>query len=75
MELSTIKRKISNSIKELDPNDYVDICVLIKSNISSSEMISETPRGTFIDLDKLDENVLKQLDNMIATKMQRIAER
>ena len=73
--ISAIKRRISTSIKDLDPVDYIDICVLIKSNTSSTSMINETPRGTFIDLDCIDEEILIQLDHMISTKIQRISER
>lgn len=73
--MNAIKRRIAGSIKDLDRTDYIDICILIKSNIQDSSMISETARGTFIDLDGLDESLLKQLDNMISTKLQRISER
>ena len=73
--LKTIKRRIVGSIKDLERADYIDICVLIKSNTNSTSMINETPRGSFIDLDCLDESILKQLDHMISTKLQRIAER
>ena len=70
-----IKRRIFNSVKDLDQSDYVDICVLIKSNTNNSSMVNETPRGTFINLDLLSTALLQQLDNMISTKLQRIAER
>ena len=74
-DMTSIKRRISDSIKDLDPTDYIDICKLIKSEVSNNSMISETPRGTFIDLDHLSEELLKQLDHMISTKLQRISER
>ncbi len=74
-EIKTIKRKISSAIKDLERADYIDICFLIKSNIVESSMITETPRGTFIDLDCLDDDLLRQLDHMISTKLQRISER
>ncbi len=74
-DIKVIKRKISNAIKDLERADYIDICILIKSNIVEQNMITETPRGTFIDLDCLDEDLLKQLDHMISTKLQRISER
>lgn len=73
--ISAIKRRISNSIKDLDRVDCIDICVLIKSNTTDLQMVNETPRGTFIDLDHIDEEVLIQLDHMISTKLQRISER
>lgn len=73
-DLSSIKRTITSSIKDLDPTDFIDICVLIKTHTSKTHMINETPRGTFIDLDQLDEELLKQLHNMITTKLVRIAE-
>ncbi len=74
-DLSQIKRKIVNAIKDLDRTDYIDICVLIKSNTTDTSMINETARGTFIDLDRLDSDILLQLDNVISTKLQRISER
>lgn len=70
-----VKRAIVNAIKDLDRTDYIDICVLIKSNTIETMAINETARGTFIDLDGLDDSLLLQLENMILTKLQRIAER
>ncbi len=74
-DIKKIKRMIVNSIKDLDTSDYIDICTLIKSNLSVYSMVNETPRGTFIDLDMLDVSIINQLYNMISTKLQRIAER
>ncbi len=74
-DIKSKKRNIDNSIKDLDRSDYIDICTLIKSNMSTYPMVNVTPRGTFIDLDMLDESVINQLHNMILTKLQRIAER
>lgn len=75
MDIKRMKKKITTAIKDLDRTDYIDICILIKSNTSDSSMINETPRGTFIDLDRVDENIIYQLDNMISTKLHRISER
>ncbi len=75
VDSKSLKREIGSAIKDLDRSDYSDICKLIKSNVSSYSMVSETPRGTFIDLDMLDEAVVRQLHNMIITKLQRIAGR
>lgn len=75
MDPKLIKRRISTAIKELDRTDYVDICILIKSNNGSADVISETPRGTFVKLDQLEYSLLQQLDDMINTKLQRIARR
>ncbi len=74
-DIKANKREIVNSIKDLDRSDYIDICMLLKSNLSSYEMINELPKGTFIDLDMIDESLVLQLYNMITTKLQRIAER
>ena len=52
-QISLLKRRILNAIKDLERSDYVDICVLIKSNIMDFSMITETARGTFIELDLL----------------------
>lgn len=73
--IQNIKRRIVNSIKDLERPDYIDICVLIKSNTSDTSMVKETPRGSFIDLNYISEELLRQLDNMILTKLQRISER
>lgn len=73
--ISQIKRRISTAIKDLERSDYMDICVLIKSNTCNTAMVNETPRGTFIDLDQLEDHLLFQLNNMINTKLQRISER
>jgi len=74
-EIKLIKRKISNAIKDLDRPDYIDVCVLIKSNSNDTSMISETPRGTFIDLDRINDGLVQQLYHMIDTKLQRISKR
>ena len=75
LNIDSIKKRISNAIKDLERNDYIDLCVLIKSNTTDLSMITETARGTFIDLDLLDRELIKQLDHMISTKLQRISER
>ncbi len=70
-----MKRAIVNAIKDMDKTDCIDICILIKSNVNADSMVNETPRGTFIDLDKLEDEILSQLYNMISTKLQRISSR
>lgn len=74
-DINQIKRRIGAAIKDLERTDYIDICVLIKSNTSKTHMINETPRGTFVNLEQLSDELLFQLDNMINTKLQRISER
>ncbi len=74
-DLKTLKRDIVSSVKNLDRSDYMDICMLIKSNMTQYPMVNETPRGTFINLDMLEEAVVHQLHDMITTKLQRIAQR
>jgi hypothetical protein len=68
------KRRIMASIRELDKSDYNDICSLIKIYIpvANNNIISISARGTYINLDQIDEHLLKQLDNMVLTKLQRI---
>lgn len=70
-----MKRDIVNAIKDLDRTDYIDMCVFIKSNSSDHRMVSETPRGTFIDLDQIYNDLLIQLHNIIKTKLHRISGR
>lgn len=72
-EIKAIKKTITRSIKDLDYSDFIDICVFIKSHVNNYTMINETPKGTFIDLDKLDDQLIYQLNNIITTKLQRIA--
>ncbi len=68
------KRRIMASIRELDKSDYNDICSLIKIYIpnDNNNIISISARGTYINLDQLDNKLLQQLDNMVLTKLQRI---
>lgn len=75
VSIKTIKKTIVNAIKDLDQSDFIDICMLVKSNVVNTDMVTETPRGTFIDLDQLEDDLLRQLNNAIVTKLQRIAER
>lgn len=70
-----LKRRIRNAIKDLERTDYNDICMLIKVNTNSYPMIDENRKGTFINLDEIDLELLKQLDHMINTKLQRISGR
>jgi len=75
MNINTIKRTIVDAIKDLDHTDHIDLCSMIKSDITDESMINETQRGTFINLDNLDEQLLQQLAHMIFTKLQRISDR
>lgn len=75
IDIYAIKRTIASSIKDLERADYVDICTLIKGSTSNTEMFTETPRGTFINLDRLDSSMLTELHHMISTKLQRISGR
>lgn len=68
------KQRIKSSIRELDRSDYNDICSLIKMFIPAVDNVTviQSARGTYINLDCLDANLLQQLDNIIVTKLQRI---
>ncbi len=72
--LEFTKRRIVSSIRELDKSDQYDICSLIKMYIpvANNTSVSISERGTHIDLDQLSEELLRQLDNMVMTKLQRI---
>lgn len=70
-----LKRTIVSSIKDLERTDYVDICTLIKSSTTTIDMFTETPRGTFVNLDRLEDAMLVELHHMISTKLQRISGR
>ena len=67
------KRRIISSIKDLDKSDYNDICMIIKNNTTDTSMINITVKGTYINLDRIQIDILKQLDQMVQTKLQRIA--
>jgi len=68
------KRRITSSIRELDRSDCNDICSLIKMFIPDvdNDIITISARGTYINLDRLNNNLLQQIDNIIITKLQRI---
>jgi hypothetical protein len=68
-------RRIVECIKELDTSDYRDICSLIKSKTQDINMINETSIGTNINLDLIDDALLRHMDDMITTKLQRIINR
>lgn len=73
MSPSSVKKKIVGAIKDLDPTDYADICLFIKTNIGDTRaIVSETPRGTFVNLDLLEDALLEQLDHIISTKLARL---
>lgn len=74
LNLEFAKRRIAASIRELDKSDQYDICSLIKMYISTTNnsSISISERGTHINLDQLEDELIRQLDNMIMTKLQRI---
>lgn len=68
------KQRIKSSIRELDRSDCIDICSLIKMFIPGvdNKIVIQSARGTYINLDYLDNTLLQQLDNIIVTKLQRI---
>ncbi len=74
-QITVFKREIKKAIKDLDESDYIDICKLIKSNLSAYPMVNVTICGTYIDIDQFSDEIIIQLHNMITTKLHRIAER
>jgi hypothetical protein len=68
------KQRIKSSIRELDRSDWIDICSLIKMFIPGVDniIVIQSARGTYINLDHLDNTLLQQLDNIIVTKLHRI---
>jgi roadblock/LC7 domain-containing protein len=67
-----IKNYIITNVKNLDNNDFIDICKLIKLQTTDYSMVIVKKKGTFINLDKLDIEILTELYSMISTKLQRI---
>lgn len=68
---NAIKQYIGASIRDLDRIDLIDICRTIK-NHGNDFAVTVNTKGTYIDLDKLDESVLFELNNIIKTKLKRI---
>ena len=66
------KVEILDTVKDLDKNDYIDICKLIKLTTLDYSMIDVNERGTYIDLDRLDKGLLNEIHSMVHTKLQRI---
>ncbi len=66
------KVEILDTVKDLDKNDYIDICKLIKLTTLDYSMIDINERGTYIDLDRLDKGLLSEIHSMVHTKLQRI---
>ena len=73
--VDAMKRRIVDCIKELDVSDYRDICSLIKSKTTCTNMINETSIGTNINLDLIEPSLLRHIDDMVQTKLQRIINR
>ena len=71
-DINKLKKKILDGVKDLDRNDYKDICQLIKYKTINYDMIKTTEKGTYIDLDKMSTELLAELYSMIHTKLQRI---
>ncbi len=67
-----IKKYILEGIKDLDKSDYIDICKLIKLKTNNYDMIAVTERGTIVDLDNLDQELLNEIYSVIYSKLQRI---
>jgi hypothetical protein len=72
VDVNKLQKQILDGVKDLDRNDYMDICQLIKYKTNNYSMIKTTEKGTYIDLDKLDLELLSELYSMIHTKLQRI---
>lgn len=73
--VDSMKREIVESIKDLDISDYRDICSLIKSKTTNDIMINETSIGTNINLDLIEDALLRHIYDMVTTKLQRIINR
>lgn len=68
---NNIKQFIVSSIRDLDRMDLIDICRTIK-NYGEDSAVSVNTKGSYIDLDKLSDNLLFELNNIIKTKLKRI---
>jgi hypothetical protein len=68
---NNIKQFIVSSIRDLDRGDLIDICRTIKMHGNDSA-VSVNTKGSYIDLDKLDDALLLDLNNIIKTKLKRI---
>ncbi len=72
MTESGMKKYILGYIKDLDKNDYIDICKFINMKSSDYSMITVSKKGTYINLDLLNKELLSELYSMVHTKLQRI---
>lgn len=72
--VNSAKWRITSSIRELDRSDLIDICQHIKIYIPGVDgnIIAMSARGTYINLDLLDDQLLQDLDNIVVSKLQRI---
>lgn len=68
------KQRIVSGMRDLDRSDYHDICVMIKTVYPKCDnnIVTISARGTHVNLDELDHELLKQLDDKIISKLQRI---
>ena len=72
MHINDMKKNIINNIKDLDKTDYIDICKLIKFKSHDYSMVKTTEKGTYIDLDKVNDELINEIYSMVHTKIQRI---
>lgn len=67
-----LKKFIVNESKDLERCDYIDILTVLKTKLETTKCMQTTQRGTYIDLDLLNRDILILLYSIVHSKIQRI---
>ncbi len=69
-----LKKFIISESKDLEKSDYVDILTILVTKLDNDTVLKTSQRGTFINLDNLNRDLLIMLYSMVHSKIQRIRE-
>ncbi len=72
LDIAGMKSYILNYSKDLDKNDYIDICKFLHMTTTDHSMITFSKKGTYINLDQLSKETLAELYTIVHTKLVRI---
>lgn len=71
---SELKKFIIRESKDLEKCDYLDILTVLHTKLESTSVMKTTQKGTYLDLDALNRDILVLLYSIIHSKIQRIRE-
>lgn len=74
LEDTTLKKFIIRESKDLEKCDYLDILTVLNTKLENHSIMKTTQKGTYIDLDYLNRDVLVLLYSIVHSKIQRIRE-